>query len=272
MDVDPRRACALDLALEDGTKIPLDSPMYVHNLSAVGEQYLDFEPPDDKGPYAEAGDTIKGSAESLPVDEDDLLVELNQFVELGRQENLRSRSSASSAPMFRDTGGPAAAAARLRRHVRRRGRRPTSDETIALLDNGLTVLQHPARRRREHPLVRPATCADSPARCGTATTTCARVLQGTPAHGPRGRLRCSRTSSRPCRSCSATWSASTRSWSRTSPALEQLLVTFPRIISSGFTGTPGDGYGHVNLQFNNKVQPCTKGYMPRSQWRRGDQT
>ena len=41
----------LDLALEEGTRLPLDSPMYVHNLSAVGEQYLDFEPPDDQGPY-----------------------------------------------------------------------------------------------------------------------------------------------------------------------------------------------------------------------------
>src|SRR5687767_14544234 len=30
----------LDLALEEGTEIPLGSPMYVHNLSAVGEQYL----------------------------------------------------------------------------------------------------------------------------------------------------------------------------------------------------------------------------------------
>ena len=55
------------------------------------------------------------------------------------------------------------------------------------------------------------------------------------------------------------------------PGIEQLLVTFPRIISSGFTGTPRDGYGRVNLQFANKVQPCTEGYMPRSQWRRGDQ-
>ena len=32
----------LDLALEDGTKLPTDSPMFVHNLSAVGEQYLDL--------------------------------------------------------------------------------------------------------------------------------------------------------------------------------------------------------------------------------------
>jgi phospholipid/cholesterol/gamma-HCH transport system substrate-binding protein len=32
--------------------------------------------------------------------------------------------------------------------------------------------------------------------------------------------------------------------------LEQLLVVFPRVIAAGFTGTPGDGYGHVNLQLD----------------------
>src|SRR4051794_27495165 len=70
----------LDLALQDGTRLPADSPMFVHNLSAVGEQYLDFEPPDDKGPYVQAGDVMHGSAASLPVDESDLLVELDKFV------------------------------------------------------------------------------------------------------------------------------------------------------------------------------------------------
>ncbi len=51
----PATGLRVDVALKDGTKIPLDSKMYVHNLSAVGEQYLDFEPPDNKPPYAEAG-------------------------------------------------------------------------------------------------------------------------------------------------------------------------------------------------------------------------
>ena len=54
------------------------------------------------------------------------------------------------------------------------------------------------------------------------------------------------------------------------PGLEQLLVTYPRVIGSGFTGTPDNNGGRVNLQFANKVQPCTKGYMPNNQWRRGD--
>ncbi len=53
--------------------------------------------------------------------------------------------------------------------------------------------------------------------------------------------------------------------------VEQLLVTFPRVIAGGFTGSPPDGFGHVNLQLDYSVPPCTDGYKPRSEWRRGDQ-
>src|SRR3712207_134096 len=75
-----RDGIALQLKLEEGTKLPVDSPMYVHNLSAVGEQYLDFEPPDDEGPYAEEGTTFKGDEDSMQVDEADLLVSIDAFV------------------------------------------------------------------------------------------------------------------------------------------------------------------------------------------------
>ena len=53
--------------------------------------------------------------------------------------------------------------------------------------------------------------------------------------------------------------------------VEQLLVTFPRVIAGGFTGSPPDGYGHVNLQFDYSVPPCTDGYKPRDDWRRGNE-
>ena len=43
------------------------------------------------------------------------------------------------------------------------------------------------------------------------------------------------------------------------PALEQMLVVFPHVIAAGFTGTPGDGYGHINLQFNNNVPALHQG-------------
>ncbi len=56
------------------------------------------------------------------------------------------------------------------------------------------------------------------------------------------------------------------------PSVEQLLVTYPVVIASGFSGTTRDGYGHVHLDYTSDPPPCTKGYLPPSKWRRGDQT
>ena len=79
MDVTPK-GLRVRMALEDGTKIPLDTKMYVHNLSAVGEQYLDFEPPDNEGPYAKNGDVLRGDESSLPTSEELLLTQMNSLV------------------------------------------------------------------------------------------------------------------------------------------------------------------------------------------------
>jgi phospholipid/cholesterol/gamma-HCH transport system substrate-binding protein len=51
------------------------------------------------------------------------------------------------------------------------------------------------------------------------------------------------------------------------PNLEQLLVTYPVIISSGFTGTTKDGFGHVHLEYTREPPPCRDGYLPPSEWR-----
>ena len=112
--------------------------MYVHNLSAVGEQYLDFEPADDEAPYVEDGDRLEGDADSLPTDEADLLVELNDFVGSVDEENLQV-VVAELGTMFDDTGEPL-------QQLLDNGSRfvdeasAHTDETIALLDNGVTVL------------------------------------------------------------------------------------------------------------------------------------
>ena len=49
--------------------------------------------------------------------------------------------------------------------------------------------------------------------------------------------------------------------------VEQLLVTYPPMIAGGPTGSTIDGWGHINLQFDYSVPPCTEGYLPPDQWR-----
>jgi phospholipid/cholesterol/gamma-HCH transport system substrate-binding protein len=252
----------VDLALEDGTQLPRGSKMYVHNLSAVGEQYLDFEPTDDKGPYVEAGDTLHGDADSLPVDEGDLLVELDQFVNSVDKKSLQVVVK-ELGEMFVDTGVP------LQRLLDNGSRfvQEASDhteETIQLLDTGERVL---TTQQGESENIRSLSrdlrgITDALA---ASDDDLEQVLQGTP--GTAREV-----------------DALLKDLAPTLPVLlgnavsinqvvvshlagvEQLLVTYPRTISAGFTGTPGDGYGHVNLQFDN-TPPCTQGYKPPNDWR-----
>ncbi|MEJ7774678.1 MAG: MlaD family protein [Nocardioidaceae bacterium] len=262
-----KEGVTLDLALEDGTELPMDSLMFVHNLSAVGEQYLDFEPPDDSGPYADEGDTIEGSLESLPVDEADLLIEIDSFVNSVDKENLRTVISELGI-MFEDTGGP------LQKLLDNGGTfideaAAHTDETIQLLDSGKVVLSTQQDQRenilafsRDLRLITQALRAsDQDLRT---------VLQGTPGTAREvERLMLDLEPTIPVLLGNAV-SVNQVVVSHLA-GLEQLLVTFPRTIAGGFTGTPPDGFGHVNLQFDNTVAPCTKGYKPVDQWRQGNE-
>lgn len=253
----------LTLALKDGTELPQDSPMYVHNLSAVGEQYLDFEPPDEQGPYAEAGYTFHGDADSLPVDEGDLLVELDRFVGSVDKKNLQTvvRELGS---MFHDTGRPLQHLLDSGSEFVRQASAHTAD-TIRLLNRGERVLSTQRGQgenirslaRNLHGITSALAASDGDLD---------RVLSDTPgaAREVDGLLK-DLAPTLPVLLGNAV--SVNQVMVSNLAGIEQLLVTYPRVISAGFTGTPGDGYGHVNVQFDNSVPPCTKGYKPRSQWR-----
>jgi virulence factor Mce-like protein len=53
--------------LAGGTKIPRDSAVRVRSLSPVGEQYLDFQPRSESGPYFSDGDTVSADTVDLPL-------------------------------------------------------------------------------------------------------------------------------------------------------------------------------------------------------------
>jgi len=253
----------VDLALKDKTKIPKDSAIYVHNLSAVGEQYLDFEPRANKGPYAGPGDTIKGDESSLPMSEEKLLTEMNAMVS-SVDSNELSTVVSELGNMFRSTANP------LQRMVDSGGQfvdeaSANKEETIALLDTGKTVLQTQADHEKDITTFARGLAALT----GTLRTSdkdLRTILQGGP---PAVReVNSLLKGLEPTLPVFMSNLVTTNQVLTTNiPGLEQTLVTFPRVIASGFTGTPGDGYGHINLQLNNSVMPCTKGYLPNGRWR-----
>jgi phospholipid/cholesterol/gamma-HCH transport system substrate-binding protein len=253
----------LDLALEEGTKLPKDAPMYVHNLSAVGEQYLDFEPADDKGPYAEAGDTLKGDADSLPVDEGDLLIELNSFVSSVDKKNLQVVIR-ELGTMFKGTGEPLQQLLDSGTTFIDEAAAHTA-ETRALLDDGLTVLQT-QEGQSENIQSFSSDLAKITESLKQSDADLRTTLTDTP--GAAREVDKLLTDLEPTLPVFLANTASVGQVGMMHIAgLEQLLVIFPTVIASGFTGTPGDGYGHVNLQLDNSLQPCTKGYLSPDKWR-----
>ena len=262
MDV-TRKGLLVTIALEDGTKIPLDTKMHVHNLSAVGEQYLDFEPPDNKPPYAEAGDVIKGGASSLPTSEEVLLTQLNATVDSVDKKDL-STVIGESGTMFRGTANP------LQRMVDSGTQfvdtaAVSSEDTITLLETGRTVLQTQADHEKDIQTFARG-LADLTGTLRTSDKDLRTILQGGPAAVRE--VDALLKGLEPTLPLFLSNLVTTNQvLSANLPALEQMLVVFPHVIAAGFTGTPGDGYGYINLQFNNSVPPCTKGYKPPSQWR-----
>ena len=254
---------AVRLDLEDQAKVPKDSPMFVHNGSAVGEQYLDFEPPSDRGPFLSQGDTIKGNQDSIPVDEGDLLVDLNSFVGSVNRENLRTTIS-ELGTMFNDTGRP------LGHLIDGSGKLidaadASKQQTISLLRNGRTVLRTQAANADNIKAFASGLAQISGA-LRSRDPQLRQVLQGGP--GATREIQALMKDLEPTLPVLLGNLVTVNQVTVARLAsVEQLLVTYPVIIASGFSGTTRDGYGHVHLEYTNDPPPCTAGYKPASQWR-----
>jgi len=253
----------LTLDIKHDTKLPTDSLIAVHNLSAVGEQYLDFDPPSDTGPYAQDGTVYHGDASSLPVDEGDLLVNLNQFVNSVDKDSLRGTVKELGA-MFHGTGhdlqrmldGGTAFINEASQHT---------DDTIALLHYGLKVLKTQSGQKEN---IR-SFAADLNRLTGALRSSdgdLRTVIHETPAAARE--LQALVEDLGPVLPSLLGNSIGVDSvLNNNLRGLEQLLVTYPPTIAAGPTGSTADGWGHINVEMDYSVPPCTKGYLPPDKWR-----
>jgi virulence factor Mce-like protein len=70
-------------------KIPADTQALVATRSAVGEQYVDLKPPDDKGPYLKGGSVIPQNRTGIPIPVQELLMNLDTLANSVDQDHLR---------------------------------------------------------------------------------------------------------------------------------------------------------------------------------------
>jgi len=253
----------LELALVEDTELPTDSAMYVHNLSAVGEQYLDFQPPDGGGPYAEDGTVFHGDESSLPVDEADLLVELDDFVGSVDKENLQVVVEELGL-MFGDTGRDLQTMLDSGSTFIDEAAAHT-DETVALLRHGLKVLRT-QRGQKENIQSFAGDLATITGALRGSDRDLREVLSGTP--GVAREVRKLLTELEPTLPVLLNDLVTVDQTITTHlDGIEQLLVTYPVVIAGGPSGITEDGWGKINVQMDYSVPPCTQGYRPPSQWR-----
>lgn len=91
------------LAIEHGRKIRANSVAHIYDLSAVGEQYVDFEPGPETGDYLHAGSVIPKTQTTTPLSVPTVLYDLEQFVGSLDPKDI-SRLTTELAKAFHDTG------------------------------------------------------------------------------------------------------------------------------------------------------------------------
>ncbi|HJQ04889.1 MAG TPA: MCE family protein [Nocardioides sp.] len=77
------------IKITTNTKIPQDTIAKVRSLSPVGEQYLDFQPKSDSGPYLQDGATIAASSTDIPKSLTSTVIAINKVLEQIDDKKLR---------------------------------------------------------------------------------------------------------------------------------------------------------------------------------------
>lgn len=257
-----RSGVRLTLTLQDGTRIPKDAALRVDNLSAVGEQYVDFVPTSRSGPYLGDGDTVHATAAALPQSTDDLLVKLSRFTDSVNGSDLRTvvhelgtmfHGNAENLRKLVDSGSSFVDEAT--RHER---------ATTQLLETGQRVLA--TQRAHQDDILDFARGLSQVTRTlKTSDPDLRSILEGGTATVQQ--VQSLVDGLQPVLPVFiANLSTVNQVMTARLPALEQTLVTFPMVLANGFVGTPGDGYGHLNMQLTYTVPACSQGYEPPSQW------
>lgn len=256
MDLTPT-GVSLRLTLDDNANIPKASEFTVSNLTAIGEQYINFTPENSDGPYAGNGFHFKGTVQDLPESTDDLLLKLNGFVNSVDPKDLNTAVTELGAMFKNNSQALGTIIDQGSKFLKVAQEHQAS--TIQLLNSGGGVLDTQIAHENDLKTFTAglstlaAALKNSDGNLRTIINTGALKEADGLVNDLRSTLPAFLNSLVPV----------TQVIHDRTRALEQTLVVFPLVVSSGFTGTPGDGYGHLNMQFDYAMDPCSgAGYLP----------
>ena len=243
--------------LQRGTEIPKDTHVVVENRSAVGEQYLDFQPQRTGGPMLKDGDTIPRKDTAYPLRVDTLLLNLDQTVNSVNRDDLRTVVD-QLGTAFADGGTD------LQRlldsgDALTRSATEALPQTIKLLDDGRIVL-NTQRDTSGQIKTFASSFADLTGTLKTSDPDLRLVLD-------RGALASQELQAliRDNQGNLAALIANLITVGQVTTShvagIQQLLVTYPDVVAGGYTVVPGDGTAHFGLAMAQNPPVCTQGYQ-----------
>ncbi len=243
--------------LDSDTRIPKDTLAVVENRSAVGEQYLDFQPRSTRGPVLAEGDVVAMRDSRTPVRVDQLLLDVDQTVGSVDRDRLRVVVD-ELGDAFADGGGDLQ---RLIDHGSSltRAAGEALPETRKLLDDGRIVLT--TQRETAGSIKAFATSfANLSEALRDSDPDLRRILdRGVIASKELDGLIVDNQGD--LAQLVANLITVGQITNSRIDGIEQMLVTYPEVVVGGFTVVPGDGTAHFGLQLNTDPPACTRGYQ-----------
>lgn len=250
---------AVELHIDSSApKIPADAHATVANRSAIGEQYVDLRPDDNRGPHLDEGSVIPQHRTTLPPAPESLLVNLDKLVSSIPTDSLRTVIDEAGAA-FRETGP----------HLQRMLDSADSftatahdhlPQTTELLANSNVVLRT-QQEQSQRILSFSKGARQIAAQLKESDPDLRTLIEAAPAAG-RQVDRFLRTTGNDLGALTANLLTTTRVTDKRIPAMEQMLVALPVISAFSPTASqPDNESGHLaaTLNFFNPVS-CTDGY------------
>jgi phospholipid/cholesterol/gamma-HCH transport system substrate-binding protein len=252
-----RDGVRVDARLERGTQVPRDTRAVVENRSAVGEQYLDLQPESSTGPYLAAGEVVPRDRTATPVRIDRLLSHVNDTVEsvphgalVTTVDELGKAFAGGGADLQRllDAGDQLTAAAT-----------EALPETIRLIDDGRIVLSTQVASVKD--LTTTVRGFADVAEALKVADPDLRVILDRGTVATRELTSLIRENKQGLAALIANFITIGNVTTARIGGIEQLLVTYPEVVSGGYTVVPGDGTAHFGLVLNVDDPPaCEAGY------------
>jgi phospholipid/cholesterol/gamma-HCH transport system substrate-binding protein len=247
----------VDARLDRGTEVPKDTRAVVENRSAVGEQYLDLQPRTDRAPYLAAGDVVPREDTAFPIRIDQLLRHVDRTVASVPRDALVTTVD-ELGDAFADGGSD------LQRLVDAGDRLTVAatqalPETTTLIDDGRIVLTTQKQSGRD---IRASIAgfADVADALKQADPDLRLVLdRGATAVTQLDAL--IRENKQSLAALLANFITIGNVTTARLDGIEQMLVTYPDVVTGGFTVIPGDGTAHFGLVLNaDDPKACVAGY------------